>query len=90
MLTCKPRVGIRVEDRRRREPTAAELRELVPGQATTALAAATQRAEPQVLDRVTELSQACVVAGDSVVLTPAAKHALQPRPDLRQVVVDTP
>ena len=75
MMTCEPHVGIRVEDRRRREPAAAEFRELVPGQSATALAAATQRAEPDVHQGISELLQEFIIAGYSIILAPAAKHA---------------
>ena len=74
MVTCEPHVGIRVEDRGRRQPAAAEFRELVPGQSATALAAATQRTEPHVYERIPELLQAFIIAGDSIILTPAPKH----------------
>ena len=36
MMTCEPHVGIRVENRWRRQPAAAEFEELVPGQAARA------------------------------------------------------
>ena len=64
-----------MEDRRRRQPAAAEFGELVPGQAATALAAATQRAEPDVHQGISELLQTCIVAGDSIILAPASEHA---------------
>src|SRR5690242_5799060 len=76
MLTRKGHNGIRVQDLGCRQPAFGKLRELCPSQVTAALAASPQRAEPHDLERVTELPQARVVAGDSVVLAPAAKHAL--------------
>jgi hypothetical protein len=59
----------------------------VPGHAATALTATAQRAEPHVLDGATELLQACVVARNSIVLTPAPIHALQPAARRLQVVM---
>lgn len=71
-----------MEDFRIRQRAFGQLRELYPSQIASALAAETQRAEPLDLNRIAELLQAGIVAGDSIILTPAAKHALQPRADL--------
>jgi hypothetical protein len=76
-----------MQNLRRRKPASTQLGEPVPGHAATALTATAQRAEPHVLDGVTELLQACVVARDSIVLTPAPVHALQPAARRPQVVM---
>ena len=65
------------------------LGELCPSQAAPSLAASLEVSQPHDLDRSAELLQACAIAGNSIILTPAAIHTLQPLADLRQVVVSS-
>ena len=72
--TTKPRVGIGMKDFRCRKPSPASAVRISRYPASP-LAASTQRAEPESLDRRAELVQPSRVAGDGMVIAPAADHA---------------